>query len=138
LKWCSGCPYSPDLNPIEQLWDELGRRVAARRRHPEIRQMLIQALQEECERIPQQTIRKLVQSLRRRCVACVRARGGHTCYWKPQWYRLWLFWLLLLNILWCYCLVFLCELDFTASCWNFAIVTQQAQFFPVCWLRITN
>jgi hypothetical protein len=45
-----------------------------------IRQMLIQVLQEEWERIPQQTIRKLVQSLRRRCVACVRARGGHTCY----------------------------------------------------------
>ncbi|GFU08981.1 transposable element Tcb2 transposase [Trichonephila clavipes] len=27
--------YSPDLNPIEHVWDALGRRIAARLHHPE-------------------------------------------------------------------------------------------------------
>ncbi|GFS53358.1 transposable element Tcb2 transposase [Trichonephila clavipes] len=27
--------YSPDLNPLEHVWDALGRRIAARLHHPE-------------------------------------------------------------------------------------------------------
>lgn len=77
MQWAA---YSPDLNPIEHLWDELGRRLSARRRQPESRQMLIQALQEEWNMIPQDRIRRLVQSTRRRCRACVQAQGGHTHY----------------------------------------------------------
>ncbi|GFW00278.1 transposable element Tcb2 transposase [Trichonephila clavipes] len=35
------CPaYSPDLNPIEHVWDALGRRIAARLHHPENTQQL--------------------------------------------------------------------------------------------------
>ena len=77
LPWPS---YSPDLNPIEHLWDELGRRLSARRRAPVNRQMLIQALQEEWERIPLATIRRLVHSMRRRCICCMATLGGHTRY----------------------------------------------------------
>ncbi|GFX72464.1 transposable element Tcb1 transposase [Trichonephila clavipes] len=32
--------YSPDLNPIEHVWDALGRRIAARLHHPENTQQL--------------------------------------------------------------------------------------------------
>ncbi|GFS91909.1 transposable element Tcb2 transposase [Trichonephila clavipes] len=32
--------YSPDLNPIEHVWDALGRRFAARLHHPENTQQL--------------------------------------------------------------------------------------------------
>lgn len=72
--------YSPDLNPIEHLWDDLQRRVSARTPAPVNHHMLITALQEEWENIPQQMISKLVSSMRRRCTACIATQGGHTRY----------------------------------------------------------
>ncbi|GFW09895.1 transposable element Tcb2 transposase [Trichonephila clavipes] len=39
--------YSPDLNPIEHVWDAVGRRIAARLHHPENTQQLKQILIEE-------------------------------------------------------------------------------------------
>jgi transposase len=67
--------YSPDLNPIEHLWDILGRRVMER--GPANRNHLIQLLHQEWEAIPQEEIRRLIDRLRRRCAACIRADGGH-------------------------------------------------------------
>lgn len=72
--------YSPDLSPIEHVWDILKTAVSRRRPAPQNRQQLIAAVQEEWERIPQHRITRLVQSMRRRCTACVRANGGHTRY----------------------------------------------------------
>lgn len=72
--------FSPDLNPIEHLWDELKRRISVRVPRPQNRQQLIQALHEEWEGIPQHRIRRLVASMRSRCTACVAAGGGHTRY----------------------------------------------------------
>ena len=77
LDWCS---CSPDLNPIEQLWDELGRRVSARANPPVNAQTLSVALHEEWDNLPQATIRNLVNSMRRRCTECFQAQGGHTHY----------------------------------------------------------
>ncbi|GFV65632.1 transposable element Tc3 transposase [Trichonephila clavipes] len=39
--------YSPDLNPIEHVWDSLERRIAARLHHPESTQQLKEMLIEE-------------------------------------------------------------------------------------------
>ncbi|GFT72525.1 transposable element Tc3 transposase [Trichonephila clavipes] len=39
--------YFPDLNPIEHVWDALGRRIKARLHHPENNQQLKQMLIEE-------------------------------------------------------------------------------------------
>ncbi|GFY25911.1 transposable element Tcb2 transposase [Trichonephila clavipes] len=39
--------YSPDLNPIEHMWDALERPIAARLHHPENTQQLKQMLIEE-------------------------------------------------------------------------------------------
>ncbi|GFV74395.1 transposable element Tcb2 transposase [Trichonephila clavipes] len=63
--------YSPDLNPIEHVWDALGRRIAARLHHPENTQQLKQMLIEEWALLPQEMLHQLVLSMRRRCEATI-------------------------------------------------------------------
>lgn len=69
---------SPDLSPIEHLWDLLDRRV--RRRSPSTLPQLENFLQQEWNAIPQIEIQRLIQSMRRRCMAVRDANGGHTRY----------------------------------------------------------
>ncbi|GFV43354.1 transposable element Tcb1 transposase [Trichonephila clavipes] len=45
---------SPDLNPIENVWDALGRQVAGRNYPPTNKNTLIRALTEEWDKLPQQ------------------------------------------------------------------------------------
>lgn len=77
MEWPS---CSPDLNPIEHLWDVLGRRL--RSNHPPAVNLnqLHEFLQQEWERIPQMTLQTLVNSMRQRCIQCIQAHGGHTRY----------------------------------------------------------
>ena len=70
---------SPDLNPIENLWDELGRRTY-RDNPPQTIPQLRHRLAQEWQNIPQATIRRCVGSMRKRCQECVNARGGHISY----------------------------------------------------------
>ncbi|GFV39172.1 transposable element Tc3 transposase [Trichonephila clavipes] len=63
--------YSPDLNPIEHVWDALGRRIVARLHHPENSQQLKQMLIEEWVLLPQEMLHQLVLSMRRRCEATI-------------------------------------------------------------------
>lgn len=72
--------YSPDLNPIEHLWDDLKRRLSMRIPRPENQRQLITALHEEWDTLPQNRFRRLVSGMRRRCTACLAAGGGHTRY----------------------------------------------------------
>ena len=72
--------YSPDLNPIEHMWDELGRRVKENHPPARDRQDLLRLLQLEWRRLPQRYLRTLVNSMRRRCEECLGNRGGHTHY----------------------------------------------------------
>lgn len=71
---------SPDLSPIEHLWDHLGRQIRQRAVVPGNRQELARALREEWQRIPDRVIIRLIFSARRRVHACIEARGGHTRY----------------------------------------------------------
>ena len=71
---------SPDFNPIEHVWDMLGRRVASRQHPPITLQDLRAALQEEWTLIPQNEIDNLIRSMHRRCETCIAARGDHTPY----------------------------------------------------------
>eukprot|EP00745_Piridium_sociabile_P002516 TRINITY_DN1151_c0_g1_i11.p1 TRINITY_DN1151_c0_g1~~TRINITY_DN1151_c0_g1_i11.p1 ORF type:complete len:108 (-),score=8.03 TRINITY_DN1151_c0_g1_i11:190-513(-) len=63
---------------IKHLWDVLGRRVRTHNPPAATIQELFELLQQEWQAIPQDTLRRLVQSMRRRCVACWNMHGGHT------------------------------------------------------------
>ena len=71
---------SPDLNPIEHLWDNLDTRVQQRQNPPGNVNELRDALLEEWNNIPQAQINNLIHSMRRRCQAVSNARGGYTRY----------------------------------------------------------
>ncbi|GFS68742.1 transposable element Tc3 transposase [Trichonephila clavipes] len=71
---------SPDLNPIEHVWDFLGRRLAARTLPPVTIQELRLALQDEWAAMPQQLIDTLILSMGRRCETCLAVRGDHIPY----------------------------------------------------------
>uniref|UniRef100_A0A3P9HRI8 Tc1-like transposase DDE domain-containing protein n=1 Tax=Oryzias latipes TaxID=8090 RepID=A0A3P9HRI8_ORYLA len=72
--------YSPDMSPIEHVWDALDRRIRQRVPVPANIQQLRTAIEEEWTNIPQATIDNLINSMRRRCVALHEANGGHTRY----------------------------------------------------------
>ncbi|GFT37935.1 transposable element Tcb2 transposase [Trichonephila clavipes] len=71
---------SPDLNPIEHVWDFLGRRLAARTLPPVTIQELRLALQDEWAAMPQQLIDTLILSMGRRCETCLAVREDHIPY----------------------------------------------------------
>ncbi|GFU27004.1 transposable element Tc1 transposase [Trichonephila clavipes] len=51
---------SPDLNPIENVWDALGRQVAGRNYPPTNKNTLIRLLTEEWDKLPQQLLDNVV------------------------------------------------------------------------------
>src|SRR5262249_34894918 len=64
---------SPDLNPIEHLWDELERRVRKRPHSMSNVQCLKEALVEEWRKIPSSVCNKLVESMVNRVKAVMDA-----------------------------------------------------------------
>ncbi|GFV45265.1 transposable element Tcb2 transposase [Trichonephila clavipes] len=69
---------SPDLNPIEHVWDMLRRHIAARPRPPATVRDLEIALLEEWNSIPQSLIDNFIASMANRCAAVLAVRGDHT------------------------------------------------------------
>ncbi|GFU90677.1 transposable element Tcb2 transposase [Trichonephila clavipes] len=69
-----------DLNPIEHVWDFLGRRLAARTLPPVTIRELLLALQDEWAAMPQQLIDTLILSMGRRWETCLAVRGDHILY----------------------------------------------------------
>ncbi|UYV70992.1 Transposase [Cordylochernes scorpioides] len=72
-------PYSPELSPIEHVWDIIGRCLHALPQ-PRSEVELWQMVEREWRAIPQDAIRTLIDSLPRRVAACIAVRGGPTCY----------------------------------------------------------
>ena len=72
---------SPDLNPIENLWDGLDRKVRSNNPPPRDAQHLFQMLQAEWQALPQRIFTNLVNSMRTRCVECQNSHGGYMHYW---------------------------------------------------------
>ncbi|GFT90374.1 transposable element Tcb2 transposase [Trichonephila clavipes] len=71
---------SPDLSPIEHVWDFLGRRLAARTLPPVTIRELHLALQDEWAAMPQQLIDTLILSMGRQCETCLAVMGDHIPY----------------------------------------------------------
>ena len=67
---------SPDLNPIEHIWDLIGQRV--RSRVPLTIRDLERFVVEEWNGVAQLTLRNYIAFMRSRCQAVVNVNGGHT------------------------------------------------------------
>ncbi|GFW59484.1 transposable element Tcb2 transposase [Trichonephila clavipes] len=72
--------YSPDLNPIEHVWDMLGRRIASRQPPPTCLPEFRRALLDKWCNIPQDQVDNLILSMARRCKACIASSERHTPY----------------------------------------------------------
>ncbi|UYV84269.1 hypothetical protein LAZ67_X001712, partial [Cordylochernes scorpioides] len=84
-------PYSPDLSPIEHVWDIIGRRLHALPQ-PRSEDELWQMVEREWRAIPQDAIRTLIDSLPRRVAACIAVRAD-THLGASTVHRLWRRWL---------------------------------------------
>ncbi|GFT91032.1 transposable element Tcb1 transposase [Trichonephila clavipes] len=67
---------SPDLSPIEHVWDALGRQLQPSRDTGELTAQMQRLWQD----LPQGVISDLIESTPRRISACIAARGGFTTY----------------------------------------------------------
>ncbi|GFX84586.1 transposable element Tc1 transposase [Trichonephila clavipes] len=79
LTGCQALPWpakSPDVSPIEHVWDMMGRQLHLLGNVEDLGRQFEQIWQE----VPQQTFRVLYHSMSRRVAACIQARGGSTPY----------------------------------------------------------
>ena len=70
---------SPDLNPIENLWDEMERRLLDEAR-PRNKDELYEILNRIWETMDLPTITNILASMSRRCQAVIDAGGAYTRY----------------------------------------------------------
>ena len=68
-------PQSPDLNPIELLWEQLDRNV--RKDPPTSKGALWNALRAEWSKIEDDVLKKLTDRMPRICEAVIKANGNH-------------------------------------------------------------
>ncbi|CAH2013356.1 unnamed protein product, partial [Acanthoscelides obtectus] len=73
-------PRSPDLSPIEHVWDMMARRLLNLQRPPETLEALREELVVAWNEIPQEDIDHLIRSMPRRVGECVAHQGASTHY----------------------------------------------------------
>jgi Transposase/DDE superfamily endonuclease len=71
---------SPDLNPIEHLWDHLKRKLAGQEVAPRGILELWERVEEEWNKIDAEVCQNLIESMPRRVAAVLKAKGGYTKY----------------------------------------------------------
>jgi hypothetical protein len=77
LDWVA---QSPNLNPIENLWNHLDYQVRKRKPLPKTKQELIEVIQEEWRKITIEMCHRLILSMPNRVKAVIKAKGGYTKY----------------------------------------------------------
>jgi transposase len=77
LEWPA---LSPDLNPIENLWGILARAVYKDGKQYENREALIEAIEREWAKIPQNVLQNLINSMNERCRQVIEFKGAKTKY----------------------------------------------------------
>ena len=77
LEWPA---QSPDLNPIEHLWEHLKRQLQKYDTSPKGVHELWDRLVEEWNAIPPEVCQNLIESMPRPVKAVIKANGGHTKY----------------------------------------------------------
>ena len=71
---------SADLNPIEQLWDYLKRKLGEYERPPNGMIELWERVEREWDKIDAEVCQNLIESMPRRVAVVVKAKGGYTMY----------------------------------------------------------
>ena len=77
MEWSA---QSPDINPIEHLWELLKRRLNKYKEPPKGVYELWDRVAEEWNKITPEDYQNLIESLPRRLEAVYKAKGGHTKY----------------------------------------------------------
>ncbi|MHB9339450.1 IS630 family transposase [Fusobacterium pseudoperiodonticum] len=72
--------YSPDLNPIENVWDYLGKQVRGTDNPPTTLDQLEQELIRVWAAMTIDFVARFIRSMSQRCQDVIRTRGGHTRY----------------------------------------------------------
>ena len=71
---------SPDINPIEHLWEHLKKKLRGYPTPPKGVHELWDRVAEEWNKITPETCQNLIESMPRRVQAVIKAKGGHTKY----------------------------------------------------------
>ena len=71
-------PQSPNLNPLEAMWDFVDSRLMKKERTS--KEKMWENIQKAWNSIPKGVLRKYIFSMRKRCKAVILAKGGHTRY----------------------------------------------------------
>jgi len=72
---------SPDLNPIEHLWNEVDRRLRLFGDSPKSKDDLWEKIQLVWQNIEVEFVRKLIYTMPTRVVDLLAAKGGYTRWW---------------------------------------------------------
>lgn len=73
-------PRSPDMNPIEHVWDHLKRQLREKSDKPTTLAALKRLVVEEWDKMSQDIVDNLIRGMPRRLEALARVRGGNTRY----------------------------------------------------------